>query len=89
LVKFGALLFKGERNLRARCRFVSSAGQGKVDVESVELDGQRLPDFLVDWLIASTVHEHLPDFEAGKPFSLGYRLRQIRLEPAQVVFVAE
>jgi hypothetical protein len=84
----GARLFRGERKLRARCRFVSANGQGKVDVEEVELDGQVLPDFLVDYLIESTVQPHLPDFETGKPFALANNLRQIRLEPANVAVVS-
>jgi hypothetical protein len=84
----GAKLFRGERKLRARCRFVSAEGQGKVEVEEVELDGQVLPDFLVDYLIASTVQPHLTDFEPGKPFALANNLRQIRLEPANVTVVS-
>jgi hypothetical protein len=84
----GARLFRGERKLRARCRFVSAEGQGKVDVEQVELDGQVLPDFLVEYLIASAVQPQLPDFESGKPFALANKLRQIRLEPANVAVVS-
>ncbi len=88
LAAMGARLFRGERKMKARCRFVSSEGQAKVDVESVELDDQPLPDFLVDFLIASTVQQHMPDFELGKPFPLDNNLRQIRLEPANVVIVS-
>jgi hypothetical protein len=88
LATFGASLFRGERKMRARCRFVSADGQGKVEVESVELDGQPLPDFLVEFLVASTVQKHLEDFEVGQPFSLENNLRQIRLEPANVVVVS-
>jgi hypothetical protein len=88
LATFGARLFRGERKMRARCRFVSGDGKGKVEVESVELDGQPLPDFLVEFLVASTVQKHLEDFEVGKPFPLENNLRQIRLEPANVVVVS-
>jgi hypothetical protein len=88
LAMFGARLFRGERKLRARCRFVSADGQGKVEVDTVELDGQPLPDFLVEFLIASTVQETLKDFEPGKPFPLENNLRQIRLEPANVVVIS-
>lgn len=88
IAALGAKLFSGERKLRARCRFVSADGKGKVDVEQVELDGQVLPDFLVDYLIASTVQPHLADFEPGKPFALANNLRQIRLEPANVAVVS-
>ena len=88
IAALGARIFRGERKLRARCRFVSADGQGKVDVEEVELDGQVLPDFLVDYLIASTVQPHLPDFETGKPFPLANKLRQIRLEAANVAVVS-
>lgn len=88
IATMGARLFRGERKLRARCRFVSANGQGKVDVEEVELDGQALPDFLVEFLLASTVQPHLPDFESGKPFPLANKLRQIRLEPANVAVVS-
>jgi hypothetical protein len=88
IAAMSAKLFSGERKLRARCRFVSADGKGKVEVDSVELDGQILPDFLVDYLIASTVQPHLPDFEVGKPFPLANNLRQIRLEPANVAVVS-
>jgi hypothetical protein len=59
-----------------------------VEVDTVQLDGQPLPDFLVDWLIASTIQPHLSGFEAGKPFPLSNNLRQIRLEPARAVVVS-
>jgi hypothetical protein len=85
---FGARLFRGERKMKARCRFVSADGQGKVEVDTVELDGQPLPDFLVEFLVASTVQETLKDFEPGKPFPLENNLRQIRLESANVVVVS-
>jgi hypothetical protein len=88
LAALGAKLFNGERKMRARCRFVSAEGQGKVEVEKVELDGQPLPDFLVEFLIASTVQQHLADFEPGEPFPLENNLRQIRLEPANVVVIS-
>jgi hypothetical protein len=88
IAAMSAKLFRGERKLRASCRFVSADGKGKVEVDSVELDGQVLPDFLVDYLIASTVQPHLPDFEVGKPFPLANNLRQIRLEPANVAVVS-
>lgn len=88
IAALGARLFRGDRKLRARCRFVSADGQAKVQVEEVELDGQPLPDFLVDYLIESTVQPHLVNFEAGKPFPLGNNLRQIRLEPANVVVIS-
>jgi hypothetical protein len=77
IAAMGARLFRGERKLRARCRFVSADGQGKVDVEQVELDGQVLPDFLVEYLVASTVQPHLPEFESGKPFPLANKLPTI------------
>lgn len=83
-----ARLFRGERKLRARCRFVSADGQGKVEIDRLELDDEPLPDFLVDFLIASTVQPHLTDFELGKPFPLANGLRQIRLEPGKVVLIA-
>jgi hypothetical protein len=88
LATLGAKLFQGERKLLARCRFVSANGQGKVDIDSLELDGEPLPDFLVAWLISSTVQPHLTEFEAGKPFPLAKKMRQIRLEPARVVVIA-
>jgi hypothetical protein len=88
LAALGARLFRGDRKLRARCRFISADGQAKVEVEQVELDGQALPDFLVDFLIETTVQTHLANFEPGKPFPLSNNLRQIRLEPANVVVVS-
>ncbi len=88
LAAMGARLFRGERKLRATCRFVSADGNGKVEVDKVEVDGQVLPDFLVEYLIASTVQPHLPNFEVGKPFPLANNLRQIRLEPANVAVVS-
>lgn len=88
IAAMGARLFRGERKMKARCRFVSADGQAKIEVESVELDDQPLPDFLVDFLIASAVEGHLDNFEPGKPFPLENNLRQIRLEPANVVVVS-
>ena len=79
------LLLSGERELRATCRYTSSQGEGRIDVESVEIDGTRISGSILDWLISSYVVPRVPEFEPGKPMPLPHNLREIRLEPGRVV----
>ena len=63
-------LFSGEREVTADCRYRSAEGYGRLDLDSVEIDGTMVPQFVVDWLIASYVNPQTPDFEVGRDRSL-------------------
>ena len=81
-------LFSGEREVTANCRYRSADGYGRLDLDSVEIDGTTVPRFIVDWLIASYVNPQMPDFEVGKTVALPKKVREIRTEPGRVVVVA-
>ena len=81
-------LLHGERKVVARCRYRSADGYGRLDVDSVEIDGRTVPRFIVDWLIASYVNPQIPDFEVGKTVGLPKKVQEIRVQPARVVVVA-
>ena len=81
-------LFSGEREVTADCRYRSADGYGQLDLDSVEIDGTTVPQFVVDWLIASYVNPQTPDFEVGKTVALPKKVRQIRTEPGRVVVAA-
>ncbi len=78
-------LFSGEREVTANCRYRSADGYGRLDLDSVEIDGTTVPQFVVDWLIASYVNPQTPDFEVGKTVALPKKVRQIRTEPGRVI----
>ena len=82
------LLLSGERELRATCRYTSSQGEGRIDVESVEIDGTRISGSILDWLISSFVVPRVPEFEPGKAMPLPHNLREIRLEPGRAVLTS-
>ena len=82
------LLLSGEREVRAICHYTSSQGEGRIDVESVEIDGARISGSILDWLISSYVVPRVPEFEPGKPMPLRHNLRQIRLEPGRAVLTS-
>jgi hypothetical protein len=84
----GRALFEGEQPIRARCHYVSSSGNGTVNVEWVEVNGMQLPRFVLDWLISSLVQPNMPEFQLGKPSPLPANLKQIRLEPGRAVITA-
>ena len=81
-------LLRGERKVVAHCRYRSADGYGRLDVDSVEIDGRTVPRFIVDWLIASYVNPQIPDFEVGKTVGLPKKVQEIRVQPARVVVVA-
>ncbi len=82
------MLLSGEREVRATCHYTSSQGEGRIDVESVEVDGTRISGSILDWLISSYVVPRVPEFEPGKPMPLPHNLRQIRLEPGRAVLTS-
>ncbi len=79
------LLLRGERHVRASCRFTSSDGVGVVDVESVTIDRTVLQGPLLDWLLAQYVAPRVPEFQPGEPMPLPKKLKQIRLEKGRAV----
>ena len=81
-------LLRGERKVVAHCRYRSANGYGRLDVDSVEIDGRTVPRFIVDWLIASYVNPQMPDFEVGKKVALPKKVSRIRPEPGRVVVAA-
>ena len=82
------MLLSGEREVRASCHYTSSQGEGRIDVESVEIDGTRISGSILDLLISSYVAPRVPEFELGKPMPLSHNLRQIRLEPGRAVLTS-
>ena len=82
------LLLSGERELRATCHYTSAQGEGRIDVESVEIDGARISGSILDWLISSYVVPRVPEFEPGRSIPLPHNLRQIRLEPGRAVLTS-
>ena len=81
-------LLRGERKVVAHCRYRSADGYGRLDVDSVEIDGRTVPRFIVDWLIASYVNPQMPDFEVGKAVGLPKKVQEIRVQPTRLVVVA-
>ena len=79
------LLLRGERHVRASCRFTSADGVGVVDVESVSIDRTVLQGPLLDWLLAQYVAPRVPEFQPGKPMPLPRKLKQVRLEEGRAV----
>ena len=47
---FWLAAFRGERELKATCRYTSADGQAVVALESAELDGRNIPKPILDWL---------------------------------------
>ncbi len=83
-----SFLFRGEREVMANCRYRSANGYGRLDVDSVAIDGGKVPRFIVDWLIASYVNPKMPDFEVGRTVALPKKVREIRIEPGRLVVAA-
>ena len=82
------LLLSGERELRAICHYTSSQGEGRIDLESVEIDGTRISGWILDLLVSSYVVPRVPEFEPGRSIPLPHNLRQIRLEPGRAVLTS-
>ena len=72
------MLLSGVREVRATCHYTSGRGEGRIDVESVEIDGTRISGSILDLLISSYVVPRVPEFEPGRPMPLPHNLRQIR-----------
>jgi hypothetical protein len=85
---FWLAVFRGERELKAACRYTSADGQAVVELESAELDGRSIPKPILDWLVSTVLAEHIEGVELGKPTPLPHKLRQIRIEPGQAVITA-
>ena len=82
------MLLSGEREVRASGHYTSSQGEGRIDLESVEIDGKRISGWILDLLISSYVVPWVPEFEPGRPMPLPHNLRQIRLEPGRAVLTS-
>ncbi len=85
---FWLAAFRGERELTAKCRYTSSAGQAVVELESAELDGTNIPKPILDWLVSTVLAEHIEGVELGRLTPLPHKLRQIRVEPGQAVIIS-
>ena len=79
------LLLRGERHVRASCRFTSADGVGVVDVESVSIDRTVLQGPLLDWVLAQYVAPRVPEFQPGEPMLLPKNLKEVRLEKGRAV----
>ncbi len=85
---FWLAAFRGERELKATCRYTSADGQAVVELESAELDGRSIPKPILDWLVSTVLAEHIEGVELGRPTPLPHKLRQIRVEPGKAVITS-
>ncbi len=85
---FWLAAFRGERELKATCRYTSADGQAVVQLESAELDGRNIPKPILDWLVSTVLAEHIEGVDLSRPTPLPHKLRQIRIEAGQAVITA-
>ena len=85
---FLLMLFRGEREMDTRVRYVSSNGEARVDVESLKLDGREMKGRLLDWLVNTYVSPNMDGFALGEPTPMGHNIDQIKLEFGRAVVTA-
>jgi hypothetical protein len=78
-------LLRGKRRVDVTARFTSWEGNGQVDLESVEIEGVPISASAVRFLIENVVQPRYPEAVVGRPVPLGYRLKQVRIEPGRAV----
>ena len=82
-------LFGGEQAFEARCRFTSSNGLGKLEVESFRLGERRLEGPMLEYLVNTLAGDQLDGFRLGELMPLDNNLKQVRLEPGRLVVLAK
>ena len=80
-------LLRGKRPVEAVCRYTSSKGYGRADVESVKISGVPISGSAVNFLIENLVTPRYPAAVVGRPTPLGFRLEQVRIEKGRAVLV--
>lgn len=78
-------LLDGEHDLLVTGRLTSSAGQGRVDVDRVEIGGMAFKGRTLDLLINTFLAPHYPTAKPGRTFDLGYNMDRIDLKPGQAL----
>jgi hypothetical protein len=82
-------LLRGERQVAARCRYLSSAGQARVEVISFQVDGKEMKGPVLDWMIDNVIAPRLGDVPIGKPAPLGHNLEEVKLQSGKALIVAQ
>lgn len=88
----GALLrwlLRGKRPVEATCRYTSSDGYGRVDVESARIGGIALSGDAVHFLIEHMVQPRYPAAVVGRREPIGYNLRQVNIGRGRAVLVTQ
>lgn len=80
-------LLRGKRPVEAVCRYTSSKGYGRADVESVKISGVPISGSAVNFLIENLVTPRYPAAVVGRPTPLGFHLQQVRVEKGRAVVV--
>jgi len=82
-------LFGGEQAFEARCRFTSSNGLGKLQVESFRLGERRLEGPMLEYLVNTLAGDQLDGFRLGEPMPLDNNLKQVNIEAGRLVVIAK
>lgn len=77
-------LFSGKKPVAVTVRFASRAGQGKVDVERVEINGIAVQGPALDLLIKDVVLPNFPEAKVGEWFPLEFRVERFSVTPGGV-----
>lgn len=80
-------LLRGKRRVEAVSRWTSANGKGQADIESVRIGAVPISSSAVTFLIENLVQPRYPDAVVGRPVSLGFHLKQVRIEQGRVMVV--
>jgi hypothetical protein len=82
-----AWLLRGQRRVEAQCRYTSSDGWGRVEVEWARISGVPISGGAVHFLVEHVVRPRYPPAVLGQPHRLGYNLEQVRIERGRAAAV--
>jgi len=74
-------ILEGERPIKVIGKFASSSGNGRVDLERVEIGGVAIKGRALELLIRTFVTPLYPQAKVGQSFELGYNMERIELQP--------
>ena len=79
-------LFSGTHAIASDGHFSAADGMGRLELNTVSIDGIPLPQPMVDYLIENYLRDRFPGFDLEKPFAMPYAIDRMQVS-AQTVDV--
>lgn len=85
IAKIIGVMFSGMHTMTARGKILSGQGKGRFLLQQARFDGNALPNYLVNEIIAAVGLRQKPPFDPTQPSKLPHEIDRVEMQPGFMI----